>query len=270
VSPQAAAADGRPTTVKSADRVLRLFEYLAVEGPAPFPAIVQDLGLPNSSCHQLLQTVTARGFVDFDEATRTFRIGSRLWEVAQSYAMAADLAALAQPLIDELRDQSLETVQLARLEGLENVYLAISESPHPMKLVSTVGSRLSAHATGLGKVLLAGLEPEELERRLDGSDLTRFTDRTITTRRGLRAALAQIRERGYGEDREEYVVGCRCIAMPVRDAAGKTVAALSVSVPTPRLNDTVARRLLKALGETVRELEARLQRTSADGRLAER
>ena len=148
--------DDRPSgAVKSADRVLTLLEYLAEVKHAPFAAIVRDLGLPNSSCHQLLQTVTARGFIEFDEATRTFRLGSRLWEVAQSYTMAEDLAAIAQPLMDDLRDHTTETVQLARLDGLENVYLAISESPHPMKLVSAVGSRLSAHATGLGKVLLA-------------------------------------------------------------------------------------------------------------------
>jgi DNA-binding IclR family transcriptional regulator len=268
VSTKNAGANGGPATVKSADRVLRLFEYLADAGPAPFSAIAQDLRLPNSSCHQLLQTVTASGFIEFDAATRMFRIGSRLWEVAQSYAMEEDLAAIAQPLMDELRDDTLETVQLARLEGLENVYVAISESPHPMKLVSAVGSRLSAHATGLGKVLLAGLDPEELERRLDGWNLRGFTDRTITTRKGLRAALAQIRELGYGEDCEEYVIGCRCIAMPVHDAAGKTIAALSVSVPTPRFNDSVARRLQKALGKTVAELEARLQRHSADRRRA--
>lgn len=251
--------DDRPSgAVKSADRVLTLLEYLAEVKHAPFAAIVRDLGLPNSSCHQLLQTVTARGFIEFDEATRTFRLGSRLWEVAQSYTMAEDLAAIAQPLMDDLRDHTTETVQLARLDGLENVYLAISESPHPMKLVSAVGSRLSAHATGLGKVLLASLEPAELERRLDTAELTRYTERTITTRKALRTALAEIQERGFGEDNEEYVIGCRCIAMPVHDADHNTVAAMSVSVPTPRFSETVARRVRTALTATVRDVEVKL------------
>ena len=247
--------------VKSADRVLSLLEYLAEKGPAPFATIARDLGLPNSSCHQLLQTVVTRRFIELDAGTRLYRIGSRLWEVAQSYAMAEDLASIAQPLMDELRDATLETVQLARLEGLENVYLAISESPHAMKLVSAVGSRLSAHATGLGKVLLAGLDADEFERRLDGADLRRFTDQTLTSRKALRVAVQQIQAQGYGEDCEEYVVGCRCIAMPVRDGRGKTLAALSVSVPTPRFNDAVARRLTQSLRGTVVELETRLGRS---------
>jgi DNA-binding IclR family transcriptional regulator len=257
---RARVADQRAGAVKSADRVLTLLEYLAEVKQAPFAAIVRDLGLPNSSCHQLLQTVSARGFIEFDEATRMFRVGSRLWEVAQSYAMAADLTAIAQPLMDQLRDQTLETVQLAQLDGLDNVYLAISESPHPMKLVSAVGSRLSAHATGLGKVLLSSLDPAELERRLDDGELTRYTDRTITTRKAMRAALAEIRERGYGEDNEEYVIGCRCLAMPLHDANGTTVAALSVSVPTPRFDETVARKVRTALSETVAALEAKIAR----------
>ena len=111
-------------------------------------------------------------------------------EVAQSYARP-DLTAIAQPLMDDLRDHTLETVQLARLDGLEmSIWRSVSRR-HPMKLVSAVGSRLGAHATGVGKVLLAGLDPAELERRLDDGELTRYTERTITTRKALRAALAE-------------------------------------------------------------------------------
>ena len=153
--------DTSARAVKSADRVLALLEYLAREGQAPFGAIVRDLGLPLSSAHQLLQTILGRGFIELDESTRLFKLGFRLWEVAQSYAMTDDLVSLAQPLMDELTSITTETVQLARLEGIDNVYLAISESPHPMKLVSSVGKRLPAHATGLGKVLLAALDADD-------------------------------------------------------------------------------------------------------------
>jgi DNA-binding IclR family transcriptional regulator len=246
--------------VKSADRVFDLLEYLADAKGATFASIVRDLGLPNSSAHQLLQTIAARGFIDFDHQSRLFRLGFRLWEVAQSYAMAEDIAALAQPYMDELRDQTLETVQLAQLDGLENVYLAISESPHAMKLVSSVGSRLSAHATGLGKVLLAGLEPADLTARLEGATLSRYTDKTITTRKALLKALEQIRERGYGEDNEEYVVGCRCVAVPLRNAQGASFAAMSVSIPTPRYSEATARRARSALTATVSRLEERIAR----------
>jgi DNA-binding IclR family transcriptional regulator len=118
--------------VKSADRVLLLLEYLAQVGEAPFASIVRDLDLPSSSTYQLLQTALRRGFIELDERTRQFRLGLRLWEVAQSYAMPGNLVGLAQPLMDELVAITTETVQLARLDGLDNIYLGISESPHPM------------------------------------------------------------------------------------------------------------------------------------------
>lgn len=256
-----AAASDSPAgagAVKSADRVLTLLEYLADVKSASFGAIVNDLELPNSSAHQLLQTVLHRGFIEFEESTRSFRLGFRLWEIAQSYAMDGDLATLAQPLMDELTATTMETVQLARLDGLENVYLAISESPHVMKLVSAVGMRLASHATGLGKVLLSGLSDEELQRRLDGVDLEQFTDRTITDPKRLVTEIRRTRTRGYGEDNEEYVRGCRCVAMPVHDGRGDVVAALSVSVPTPRYNQKVARDVREALRATVSRLEQRL------------
>jgi DNA-binding IclR family transcriptional regulator len=258
VATKHATDDGPARSVKSADRVLAILEYLAKEGKAPFGAIVRDLGLPLSSAHQLLQTILWRGFIELEESTRMFKLGFRLWEVAQSYAMNDDLVSLAQPLMDELTSITTETVQLARLEGIDNVYLAISESPHPMKLVSSVGKRLPAHATGLGKVLLAALDPEELDRRLSGVTLARFTDRTITDRTALLRELKRVRAKGFGYDNEEYVIGCRCVAAPVRDAIGHVVAAMSVSVPTPRFNQEVAQHTRTALKDTVRRLEARM------------
>jgi DNA-binding IclR family transcriptional regulator len=257
VTPAAGSAVGTGA-VKSADRVLTLLEYLADVKSASFSEIVNDLELPNSSAHQLLQTVVHRGFFEFEELNRTFRLGFRLWEIAQSYSMDGDLATIAQPLMEELTATTTETVQLAKLDGLQNVYLAISESPHPMKLVSAVGMRLASHATGLGKVLLGGLEDGELERRLQGVELEQYTDRTITDHRELLAEVRRTRNRGYGEDNEEYVRGCRCVAMPLHDSRGDVVAALSVTVPTARYNQQVARDIRAALRVTVSRLEQRL------------
>lgn len=249
---------GAPGAVKSADRVLTILEYLAATRGATFAEVARDLELPNSSAHQLLHTVTQRGFIEFDQTTRQFRLGSRLWEVAQAYSAVQDLATIAQPLMHELTDVTTETVQLARLDGLENVYLAISESPHPMKLVSAVGKRLPAHTTGLGKVLLAYLPEHELSKRIDDVTLTRYTDNTITDKSALHAELARIRDRGYGEDREEFVVGCRCIAMPVHNGAGDVIAAMSVSIPTPRFNQKVAKSVRAALADTIARLDGKL------------
>ncbi len=221
--------------------------------------------MPNSSAHELLRTMARRRFIELDPLSRRFCLGIRVWEIAQGYTAASDLVVLARPLMQELTARTLETVQLACLDGVENVYLAISESPHPMKLVSKPGGRLPAHATGLGKVLLASLPEDELARRTHGVELARFTERTIVDSETLRLELRRIRARGFGEDNEEYVVGCRCIAMPVRGPELGVIAAMSVSVPTPRFNQAVARWIREALAKAVAELESRLEDDRRDG-----
>lgn len=251
-------------SVKSADRILTILEYLARTGDAAFTQLVRDLEIPNSSGHQLLQTGVHAGFIEFDETQRVFRLGSRVWEIAQAYRAHDDLVEVARPFMVELGAATKETVQLSRLSGRHNIYLAIHESPHVMKLVTSVGSRLPAHATGLGKVLLSGLPQEEVANRFRDVELERFTNNTITTVASLQHELEHIRMQGFGEDNEEYVIGCRCIAMPIRDASGNVTAAMSVSVPTPRFDERVAQRISTELSRATRQIElALLDRASS-------
>ena len=250
--------DAAGTLVKSADRVLLIFDLIATDGPLTFREVAGALGLPASSAHSLLKTLVRREYLLLDPDDRRYQLGRRLWEVAQAYVTSDSLPRLAQPIMDRVVAETGETVQMARLDGVENVYLAISESPQPMKLVSAVGKRLYAHATALGKVLLAGLSEDEARRRLAPLQLPRFTPHTIVEQEALFAALGEVRQRGYAVDNEEYVIGCRCIAMPVRDAEGRVIAAMSVSIPTPRYGEEMAARTHVALAGAVEELSVRL------------
>ncbi|WP_255951867.1 IclR family transcriptional regulator [Streptomyces odontomachi] len=247
-------------TIKSADRVLAIFDLLAEKGTVRFVDVVNALGLPRSSAHGLLATMTARNYLEFDEASRHYALGLRAWQLGQSYAGHGDLEARARPLMDELAKTSGETVQLARLDGIFNVYVAIAESPQPMQLVSHVGSRLHAHATGVGKVLLAALDPAEARRRLAAQPLPRLTERTVTDVDTLMDVLAQVRASGYAQDHEEYVAGCHCVAVPVRDRQGGTLAALSLSTPTFRCDEQRAAEQLQLLRALVDRLERLLGR----------
>ncbi len=200
--------------------MLQIIERIAVKGPLAFSEAVAELGLPASSTHSLLQTHALRNYLLLDPEERRYHIGLRLWEVAQTHVTSESLMRLAQPIMDRAVELTGETVQLARLYGLENIYVAISESPQPIKLVSAVG-----------KVQLAGLPESELRRWLSWVTLPRFTTNTIVDREALLLALREIRDRGYATDNEEYVVGCRCVAMPIRDVSGAVVAAMSVMIP---------------------------------------
>ncbi|AHH96886.1 IclR family transcriptional regulator [Kutzneria albida] len=246
----------QPGVVKSADRVLAVFDLLADRGPLSFTDISAALALPKSSTHNLLNTMCARGYLE--RGQKEFRLGIRIWQLAQHCTEVEHLRHALRPVMEKLCAATTETVQLAILDGTNAVYLDIVESPHPVKLTSNVGARLSAHASAVGKVLLAGLDPAEARRRLTGVPLERLTEHTITTVDGLLTELALTRERGYGVDGEEFTIGLRCLAMPVRDWTGRTVVGLSVSMPTPRYSAQIAEAALDELRAAVAEAATRL------------
>jgi DNA-binding IclR family transcriptional regulator len=236
-----ASADGarERSSVKSADRALALLDFVGERGTVRFAELVTDLGLPRSSAHGLVQTLVARGWLEHDPIARRYSLGLRAWQLGQRYVGHRDLAAVAKPVMDDLAQELGETVQMARLDGVENVYISISEAPRPMRLASSVGMRLHAHGTGIGKALLSQLGPEEARRRLSSVVLPSFTERTLTDVDELLDVIAQARVDGYAEDNEEYLPGCRCVAVPLRlDALDGSdqglVAAISVTAPVFR------------------------------------
>lgn len=232
--------------VKSADRVLAILVYISEEQPVRFSDILTQFSLPRSSAHGLLQTMVARGWLEHDPEHRSYSLGLLAWQVGQRYRGHHDLAALAKPEMDRLAQFIGETVQLARLDGVENLYLAISEAPRPIRLASSVGVRLPAYATGLGKALLAQLPPEEAERRLSAVTLQAHTSHTIVDVGELMATLEKVRERGYALDEEEYLPGTCCVAVPLV-SDGSLITALSVTAPVSRRTETWPADFLSAL-----------------------
>lgn len=227
--------------VKSAERALTILELLtSSERPLTFTALADQLGYPRSSLHGLLQTLLEKGWVDFDEQERTYRLGIRTLEAGNVCSRRLGLVESALGLMEQVRDNLDETCQLAILDELCCVYVAKVEGRQMLKLASEVGRRLPAHATGVGKVLLAGLDHDELTGRMRGVGLERFTPHTITDPARLLAHLQDVRRRGFAVDNEEHSVGVRCIAVPVFDHSRRAVAALSVS--TPAIRATIAHR----------------------------
>jgi DNA-binding IclR family transcriptional regulator len=188
--------------------------------------------------------------LEVDADTRKYSLGVRTWEAANKYTRAVALAHQSRPFMERIRDQLDETVQLAVLDGRYNVYVQKVDGNHRLMLDSAVGRRLPAHATGVGKVLLAGLGSERLDELLVGVELESFTQRTITSRRQLYDELNNIRRSGHAVDDNEYTSGVRCMAVPVRDHSRGVVAAMSVSAPATRFN---AKKQRIALGVLSRE-----------------
>ncbi len=245
--------------VKSAARVLDILEYLArSERESTLTEIATTLGLPKSSTWLLLQTLTARGYLDSASPSGPFALGSKVMALAGAYTRKATLLQSFPAVAGALVDACGETVQLAALTGIEVLYLAKQDGTRPVRLVSDTGKRIPAHAPALGKILLAALSDRELEERFCSCSFPKLTSNTIASLPQLKQELAMVRSRGYAIDNEEVVDGLLCFAAPVRDASGKVVAGMSVSVPKNRVVDGDADHFVALIRQAAQELSRRI------------
>lgn len=244
------------SSVQSLDRALRLCAVLAEADGLTLTAVAERVGLPVSTVHRLLATLAAHGWVEASEADQTWAIGVEAFRVGQAFPRRVRPLAAARPVMRELMEATGETANLGLFEGGDAVFVAQVESREPIRAFFRSGERRAAHASGIGKALLAAQSPERVARWLEGRRLEGFTERTIVTAERLRADLAATRVRGFAVDDEERSLGMRCIAAPIFDENGEAVAALSISGPSQRLDhDGLAR-----LGPVVRAAADRVTR----------
>ncbi|MGH2604023.1 MAG: IclR family transcriptional regulator, partial [Dehalococcoidia bacterium] len=223
-----------------------------------FTELARRLELPKSSLHELLDVLATRSYITLDQESRRYSLGVRVWELGQAYVRYRELVRESLPVMTGIVRLLNETVQLSVLDGMENVYLAKVDCTHPVRLQSQVGKRLPAHATGLGKVLLAELAPAERDARIRNHPLARFTNQTITGLPALERELAAIRERGFALDDQEYTPGLRCVAVPIRDHLRQTAASISVSIPSIRAEPAQLALALRQVAAASLEISRRL------------
>ncbi len=246
-------------SIQSVARAMQMMKFIAANGnAAALTAISAAAGLSNSTAHGLLATLKQGGFVEQNEETGKYSLGLAVFELGQAVHRSLDLRAVALPCLRQLGGKYGETVHLAYLAQGEVVYVEKVESPRSIRMISQVGLRNPAHCTGLGKALLAGLSEDELAVFLEKKALTRYTDNTITDAAALRAHLNMVRAAGYALDEEEIEAGLRCAAAPVRNHRGRTVAAVSISVPANRLPEELLPQIVADVKATALEISRRI------------
>ncbi|MET8329904.1 IclR family transcriptional regulator [Streptomyces sp. NPDC005181] len=240
--------------VKSAVRTVALLELLAGRGdrPSRLDELAEELNVPRSSMHQLLQTLVDCGWVRTDSTGSLYGIGIRALLTGTSYLDGDPQVRAARPYLDEASDALGETIHLARLDGPDVIYLATRESHEYLRSISRVGRRIPAHAGALGKALLAERSDDELP--LPEGPLTAFTENTHTGRDTLLADLAGVRERGYSIDREETVTGIAGFGFTLRYDT-PAIDAISCSIPVARLTEEREARIVSVMREIRTKIE---------------
>lgn len=258
---------GRPQSqrVQSVERALDLIEIVAAAGgEATLTQISAGSGLNISTCHHLLATLLAKGYVAKLPGKRTYVLGSRILYLGSQCLKQVNLPQRSQRVIDALNARTREAVQLAVLQGDELVTVLRKEALHPVRVdAAALGKTSAAHATATGKAILAWLPETEIARMIATKGLPSFTAKTITDLAMLLEELRLVRRHGYAMDREEFQQGVICVGSAIRDYAGAVVGAISVSIPSFRASEETIVQIRDEVLAAVRSLSADLGEPSA-------
>jgi IclR family KDG regulon transcriptional repressor len=221
-------------TVESAHRALQILEsFGADERDLSAAQIAQRVNLPRSSVHRLLVTLRGRGFLSPGDTPRRYRLGMRLFELGCLAAGQRNLVDEAHPLLEELSTRTGETCHLVVLVDGQATHIDVVAGPGPVIKSAHLGAQVPYHSTSVGKVLTAWA-PADVREEIQRQPRPRSTDYTITTLDALERELRSVQAAGYALDLEEFEVGLRGVAVPVRDYSGNVVAALGIAGPADR------------------------------------
>ncbi len=244
------------SSVGTLARGLDILELFAVDGPElSQKEISEALNVPMPTVHRLVAVLTERGWLDRSSATRRLRLGLGMARLTPALLGGLQLPEVARPHLSRLASELQETVNAAVLQGPEIVYVLSEAADRVLTSRATVGMRLPAHCTALGKCLLAQLPSDAARAALGDEPYERRTDRTITTWSDLAADLAAIRDAGVAVSEEEYEVGLVSIAVPVRWIDGPGTAAVNVSLPAGRATLEFRAALTRGLVDAARGID---------------
>ena len=214
-------------------KALQMLEYIANQPDGvSLIDICSQLSMAKSSAYVLLMTFVNMGYVKKSTNNR-FIIGMKPFEIGSKFVENNDFSLYSRDVLKELVDAVDETAHLAVLDGSDVVYLSKCDCSHVVRMSSSVGKRIPAHATALGKALLSGKTDEEIREMYSGG-MRKITAKTIDDVDILLQQLNETRQTGFSYEQEESTLGVQCIAVPVKEHSGSVYLGLSLSVPIIR------------------------------------
>jgi DNA-binding IclR family transcriptional regulator len=265
LTPALSRPGGRGSSTEADSPALRLIALLEViAGQQRLPtlqSLVEDTGLPKPTLHRMLQQLEAGGLVRRESDGRHYATGVRFRRLAETLLLNDTFHGARHRVLRALVDEVGESCNLTALVGSEVVYLDRVETAAPLRFYLHPGSRVPAHCSASGKMFLAQMAPEQRARLLAPAPLERCTPQSITTLKALEAELAAVQRQGYAVDREEFLPGLVCVAVPV-PLAGEARSNLAVALQAPSMRLPLKRAL--AWLPALRRAAAALGRIEAD------
>jgi len=226
--------------LKTLNKALALLEFLSINEKETrkgtgVSEINEVLHLGLSTIHRMLTTFKMRGYITQNQKTMKYFLGIKLFELSYTVQNTKYLIETTKSYLKQLSQSIGETANLAILEGKEVIYIAKIESSEVLTTNIKIGARLPANCTALGKILLAFMPEKEFDNLYeDNKVLPSLSPNSITSLKELKKQLIKAKEQGYAIDKEEYRIGVNCVAVPIKDKTGNTIAAISLTGPASR------------------------------------
>lgn len=216
-------------TISSLAKGLRVLECFGAATPKlSITETANQTGLDRATARRCLLTLHAEGYADYDG--KFFTLMPRALRLGLAAIASLPLSQLVQPWLDQLTEQIGESCSVSVLDGTEIVYLARAAQKRVMSIGLMPGSRLPAHCTSMGRVLLAGLPSSEAMAIIEASDLSPRTRHSLTDPAEIMTSVDQVRVQGYATIDQEVEIGLRSIAVPLFDQRTKVAAALNIGM----------------------------------------
>ena len=263
--PKAPAAKPAPASAedvggsRSVRRALEIFEFLLqLDAPTTIGEIVTALEIPKSTAYELVRTLSDSGYLEPGRRGSGIFLGRKLFELGMAYRSKIDLLKDGSQIVEELRDQVGETVQLSVLENDMMLVLVKEEGSQSIRIISRVGSRVPVNWAAAGRLLVSDLDDERLRELLQRSVRPSPTGQAVTDIAKLMGQVRRARKQGYAIEINEANAHAGCVAAPIIDAAGHCVAAISAVAPEQRLGRANRDRLVAAVTAAAQHLSRRL------------
>lgn len=211
-----------------------------------------------ANVHRILAVLRDEGYVQQDVATKRYSMTPRVLELAGRALRRLDVKAVAEPLMNSLRERTGESVHLAMRTSTGAVYVSQARGANVISVETAIGAQPPMHCTATGKALVAHLDDSERVALLGSEPFEAFTSATPTTLEGVRDGLETVRDRGFAVDDEEYNPGVRCVAAPIFGSDGTAIASVGISGPATRMSDERLAELGSLLTETANHVTASL------------
>lgn len=242
--------------IQSVGRAIQILKCFESYDELGLTDISKLIGLHKSTTFGLISTLEAFKLLERKPSNGKYKLGIEVFRL--STKVNVDLRRIVTPYLEKLVEMYQETANLVVRDDHYVVYLEKLESPHSMRICTRVGDEIYIYCTGVGKIILANLDEDELDEILNKIEFKSFTKHTLVDKEQFKEHLKQCRKLGYAEDNEEREIGLTCVAAPIYNHMHKPIGAISISGPSSRMDEELRVDMRKTLIEFADEISRKI------------